>query len=225
MHSVAFLLLAQVLSGTYSGVMPRVIKRPASVNQHELDGDLHRHLVQCGTKTGLIAALQALMTAGWMKDDAMSLNTASVKRRMSTAQTKHTDAATPYGPVCQEIDIGVPSFGRWRICHPLALIWYLAHISTVFANMMSECNVDGVANRLILYIDEVCPGNLLRPEKSRTLQAIYWGFLEWPQHVLQRTAAWPVFGTLRSKVVDKIAGGVSGLMALILRVFFATIGP
>jgi hypothetical protein len=60
----------------------------------------------------------------------------------------------------------------------------------------------------------------LRPEKARTLQAIYWTFVDFPQWILQRTACWFTFGTIRSSIVKDLAGNVSGLMARVLKTFF-----
>jgi len=74
--------------------------------------------------------------------------------------------------------------------------------------------------RVVIYIDEINPGSPLRPEKSRTLQAVYWCFADWPEWLLSRTAAWPTFGTLRSTVVESLPGGVSEFMKLILNVFW-----
>ena len=74
--------------------------------------------------------------------------------------------------------------------------------------------------RVIIYIDELCPGNPFRPEKSRTLQAIYWAIADWPQFLLQRTAAWPCFGTIRSTLVEKLPGQVAYLMKRVLFTFF-----
>ena len=85
---------------------------------------------------------------------------------------------------------------------------------------MRECIPEGTVGRIVLYIDEICPGNPLRPEKSRTLQAIYWAFIDWPQWILQRTSMWPVFGTIRSTIVSGLSGKVSALMRLVLRIFF-----
>ena len=197
----------------------RYCKRPASAMSTD-EAALHRHLVQCGTKTGLVSVLTALMDAGWMKADVISQKTHAIKGRLTKAQRAHADKITPYGPVCQVMDLGIPELNSWRYCHPLALLWYLSTISASFADVMFKSNVDGMPFHVILYIDEICPGNPLRPEKSRTLQAIYWAFSEWPQHVLQRTAAWPVFGTLRSTLADKVPGGVSGLIKQVLLTFF-----
>ena len=73
---------------------------------------------------------------------------------------------------------------------------------------------------MIIYIDEICPGNPLRPDKSRTLQAVYWAINEWPTWLLQRSAAWPCLGTIRSSIVAELPGKVSQLMKLILKVFW-----
>ena len=78
--------------------------------------------------------------------------------------------------------------------------------------------------RIIIYIDELCPGTPFRPEKSRTLQAIYWAFADWPQHVLQRTAAWPVSGTVRSTIVEMLPGGVAGFLHRVLLTISADVG-
>ena len=119
----------------------------------------------------------------------------------------------------------IPELPSWEYCHPLAIIYYLCTICFAFGGIMADSGFMGRPLRLVIYIDEICPGNPLRPEKSRTLQAVYWAFADWPQHVLQRTAVWPVFGTIRSTIVDKLPGRVSDLMRRILHVFFATVGP
>ena len=144
---------------------------------------------------------------------------------MQMAVTEHNKAETPYGFVIQEMELGLPRLPRWSFCHPKALVYYLSTICAAFGSLMESCSIAGVPMRIIIYIDELCPGNPLRTEKSRTLQAIYWAFADWPQHVLQRTAAWPVFGTIRSTMVEKLPGGFSGVIKRILLIFFAQVGP
>ena len=119
------------------------------------------------------------------------------------------------------MDMPIAKLPRWQYAHPLALLHYLSVIGPKFGELMYRCIVPGVPLRIILYIDEICPGNPLRPEKSRTLQAIYWAFLDWPQLLLQRTAAWPAFGAIRSTLVSEyLPGGVAALMKSILLLFF-----
>lgn len=201
-------------------------KRPAASTPPLLDEALHRELVQCGTKTGLITAVTALGSAGCLADEFLNAHQGgTLRRRLQAAQVSHAKASTPYGTVVQSMPMpDIPELDLWEYCHPLALIYHLSVISPVFAELMATCGTPGLPLRIVLYIDEICPGNPLRPEKSRTLQAIYWAFADWPQWVLQRTAAWPVFGTMRSSLVAKLPGKVSQLMKMVLHIFFSAVG-
>ena len=78
--------------------------------------------------------------------------------------------------------------------------------------------------RLILYIDEINPGNPLRPDKARTTQAIYDCFADWPQWALQRSSVWLLFGVIRTSLVLKLPAGISQLMRYIMNVFFSKDG-
>jgi hypothetical protein len=102
----------------------------------------------------------------------------------------------------------------------MALISYLCRISAAFASVVFDTIVPGVPLTLVIYLDEICPGNPLRPDKARTLQAVYWTIVEFPQHVLQRTACWMTFGTLRTSIVNKLPGGISSVAGRILKTFF-----
>jgi len=201
------------------------MKRPASHMGTPLhDADLQRELLHCTTQTGLISAISALSKAGWLKDEVVEANLITKKRLQRAKNEGHCERTTPYGTVLQRMALPLAGLPYWEYIHPMALLHYLTAISTSFASIMDSCLEPGLPLRLVLYIDEVCPGNPLRPEKSRTLQAIYWCFADWPQWLLQRTAAWPTFATIRSTLVDKLPGKVAGLMARVLLTFFPTVG-
>ena len=53
---------------------------------------------------------------------------------------------------------------------------------------------------------------------------IYWCIVDWPQHVLHRSFAWPVFSILRSKIINGIEGGLGRIMRMVLRTFFPEVG-
>ena len=203
--------------------MPRKRRRDAAVAPPAalaIDNQTLRKLSECGTRTGLHQALQHMASAGWLTANAARTVTTGAKRKLANAVTDHAAADTPYGTVLQYMSLPLKQLPRWAFVHPLALLFHFAVISTAFAEMMDACVHPGVPCRVIIYIDEICPGNPLRPEKARTLQAIYWCLADWPQWLLQRTAAWPCFGTIRSSVVKQLPGGVSHLMRLVLNVFF-----
>jgi hypothetical protein len=200
--------------------MAVLMKRLAAAPDHS--DVLHQRLMTCGTKTGLISAIALLEDAGWLKPDVVRNNTSSTRQRLTNAVKTHSEAQTPYGPVVQRMSLPLAELPHWDFVHPMAFLYHMTSISVPFADLMRS--IAGGTLRLIIYIDEICPGNPLRPEKSRTLQAIYWAFAEWPQHVLQRTACWPVFGTIRSTLVKKLQSEVAGLMRRVLHVFFPAVG-
>ena len=199
-------------------------KRPASssassgIAKRQRD-ELYEKLAHCGTKTGVVNALSALQEAGVLQDGVLHDHPSALRRQLRESVAQHGHAMTPYGAVIQQFDLGLPELRRWDYIHPMAFLNYACGKSPQFAKIMADC-CTGRPLRLIIYIDEVCPGNPLRPEKSRTLQAIYWAFADWPQWLLQRTMAWPTFGTIRSTLVENLPGKVSGLMRRILRAFF-----
>ena len=203
--------------------MPRKRKRTSAqstIAPQPLDRDTLRKLSECGTRTGLQQTLQHMAEAGWLTKNVAKTAATDTRRKLAEAVTDHATATTPYGPVMQSMDMPFRKLPKWSFVHPLALLYHLAAISTAFGAMMADSAVPGVPMRIIIYIDEICPGNPLRPEKARTLQAIYWALADWPQWLLQRTAAWPCFGTIRSSLVKVLPGQVSALMKRVLYVFF-----
>ena len=192
-------------------------QRPSQIDI-TCDDALYRKLSQCGTQTGIVTALNALHDAGLLSE-TVAIDR-KLKRKLAAGPQSHCAASTPYGPLVQNMPLPLAKLPQWSYCHPMALVWYLSKTSTGFADAMLS-GTPGVPLRIVIYIDEICPGNPFRPEKSRTLQAIYWAVLEWPQWLLQRTAIWPTFGTIRSGLVEQLPGGVSGLMRLVLNTFWS----
>ena len=119
------------------------------------------------------------------------MHEASTRRRLSKAQQQHGRTNTPSGTVIQRmpLPIGEEKPMQWLYAHPVALIHHMCSLSACFRGVMADVAVEGQPLGIIIYIDEICPGNPLRPEKSRTLQAIYWCFKDWPDWLLARTAA------------------------------------
>ena len=201
--------------------MPRRKRKASSSSAAPaLDADTLRKLSECGTRTGLNDALEHLAAANWLKPSVAKQLEGDTKRKIERAVQDHAKTDTPYGTVLQHMALPSLVLPQWAYIHPLALIFHLCLISSAFAEMMRDCVNPGRPVRVVIYVDEICPGNPLRPEKSRTLQAIYWALADWPQWVLQRTSAWPTFGTIRSTVVSKFPGQLPQLMKMVLKTFF-----
>lgn len=202
--------------------MPSSRKRPAASVAEPIaqQDDLCRDLVQCSTQTGLIQAMTALHTAGGLS--GASFKPRQLAKQLTNAKSKHADTCTPYGRVVQSMELPSEKMPTWEYCNPLAFLHVLAGLSVAFFDMMEACvsKAAGAPLRIIIYIDEIVPGNPLRHDKGRTMQAIYWCFAEWPAWVLARTGAWAVFGVLRSSITKNMQGRISCLMRHVVRAFF-----
>ena len=78
------------------------------------------------------------------------------------------------------------------IC-PFALLWSLCDVSVArpdtasvacpdagYAGMLMGCFSQGQKDRAALYVDEITPGNALRPESQRSYYAFFWTLLDYP---------------------------------------------
>ena len=198
------------------------IQRPAAAPLALEDAAMHRELVQCGTQTGLVQALSALHAKGVLTGAPLSFKARKFAKSLTAAKQAHANHVTPYGRVVQQMPLATAKLPTWEYCDPMALLVYLASVSIAFFDIIADAveSAAGGVLRMILYIDEICPGNPLRHDKGRTLQAVYWCFAEWPAWLLARTGAWPVFGFLRSSVLKELRGGCGHFVSIILLTFF-----
>jgi len=178
-----------------------------------------RKLLGCGTKTGICKALETLQNAGLLCTQGSHR---TLRRTLQKASVQHSDSVTPYGTVVQTVDFGMKGVAPWEYCHPAAYLRYISTLNDAFGKVMRAC-IDAARGEpltMILYLDELCPGNPYRPEKARKLQGVYWCIQEWPDWILNRSAMWPVFGVLRSATVDKMPGGIGAFYAKVLSMCF-----
>ena len=178
----------------------------------------HGLAAACPNKTWLLNTLNVLQVAG-----ALDLKTSNraLKSEVTRASENHSRVNTPYGRVVQTLDLGEDACVRgWEYINPFAWLYYIGSLNSEFGALMRECLAPGAKMTIVVYIDEICPGNPLRPTTSRKFQAIYWFILEWPLWLLSRTAIWPCFGIFKSSNISKVTGGISGLLCNVLDVFF-----
>ena len=207
-HLIFYLLALSSAMASSSSIHSKKRARP-SLKQLLLATSV-RQLLRCGTKTGMCNALATLQTAGLLcTDDSVR----KLRRTLEDATVQHGRSVTPYGTVIQQVDLGIPGVGPWEYCNPLAYLRYISTLNNAFGEVMKSCIECGQALTMILYMDELCPGNLFRPEKGRKLQGVYWCIQEWPDWILKRSAMWPVLGVIRSATIEKMPGGISAFYA------------
>lgn len=185
----------------------------------KVDGVLaSMHAQGHATKKATLQTLLQLQKAGLLKSEEEELQ--GLKRKMQTAVEEHSKAITDYGPLVQKIKIGNSKLEDWEVCHPCAFLAYMSSISATFCDVLRGCMANGRPLRLVIYGDEMVPGNPFRPEKARKLMCLYWTFVDFPAWMLTRSFAWPCFSILRSSVMDSLDGGFSYLARIILHYFF-----
>ena len=210
-----------VMSGASSSVFGRK-GRPGL----ELGSDVGRELVAKGhTKRSIVDTLKALADAGMIKDiHGEDADITDVKRKLTEMSAEHGNVATPHGKVIQKVKLDAPGMMYWEYMNPFAFLYYLSSLSVSFGSMMRSICDSANPLRIIIFADAMVPGNPFRPEASRKLQCIYWCIVDWPQHVLQRSFAWPVFSIIKEATLHDIDGGLGRLMRIILRIFFGDSG-
>ena len=120
------------------------------------------------------------------------------------------------------ITLAVPWKGgtfAWDVARIDLLIRYMYNETAVYRSLMDKAIAKAGSEplRLIIYHDEVTPGDLLHPDHQRKCLCIYGAFYEFGPENLCCTESWIVLGVLRHCVVNGIPGGVSHALRIYLR--------
>ena len=89
-----------------------------------------------------------------------------------------------------------------------------------YASLLQRCFASGQKGRVVLYVDEVVPGNPLRPENRRSFYSFFWLFMDYPDWFRSSDMGWHDFCTVTQEHVKAIPGGVSAIVARILSIFW-----
>ena len=115
---------------------------------------------------------------------AVGLPDLQTRAAMREARDKLSKSDTPYGPLIQTFELTSPSGPvPVPVCHPHAMLWYATkHCNgwqTLFSNALLRHppSADAPWN-LVVYTDEITPGNALAHMLTRKCQAVYWSFLQ-----------------------------------------------
>ena len=77
---------------------------------------------------------------------------------------------------------------------------------------------------LVLYADEITPGNIAKPDNARKALGIYFTLKDFGPSAVQHVGAWLPFCVIRTGEHRKISGGVSTVVRFLLRSTFITEG-
>jgi hypothetical protein len=109
-----------------------------------------------------------------------------------THKERHTNAfvETPYGTPMKKhvLRIGETALELY-VLDLRAHLFLLCDECPEFASFLYANTSNGVAD-IIMYMDEFTPGNNLRPDKGRSMQAAYCNLFQFPMWFLRDSATW-----------------------------------
>jgi hypothetical protein len=149
------------------------------------------------------------------------------RSQMMHARNLQLEELTPYGPIIQTVKLVLKSGGAsdMFIAHPLASLWSAVNTCSKFRDFFQERLVAHPPSpekpwSLIIYSDEVTPGNPLATLNKRKFHAVYWSFLEFGVNALCREETWFCVTTALSIDVNAVSAGLSQVFGAIIKTFF-----
>ena len=107
----------------------------------------------------------------------------------------------------------------WKRCCPMKLLLRYSTTPSFSEVLFDRLQRYPLPWTAVVYHDEVTPGNALRPANNRKFHAFYFSFLELGLHLRQETS-WLPFAMIRSSIVKQVIGGISSVVASLLKESF-----
>ena len=167
-------------------------------------------------------ALEAVLREVEQNPEVLGSSRGSIKR----SRDEHVDVETPYGKLLGKLLVPVKhKKGIKNLQLPVlnlqAFLWYMCSMVPCMSAFMQQRLAlhPSTADRkwrLCLYVDEISPGNPLRPLNTRKIHAYYASFVELGPEARCQERFWFCVCLARTSVVNSIVGGLSGLTHKIL---------
>ena len=191
----------------------------ASKRQKLIDLEAMRRRLPHISQVGLSSTLQDIKKHGLPDLDR--------RVDINAARELPLNERTPYGPISVEREVPTTEGGtfRFRMASPVALLYFVffhcAEFATFFEQRLRVCpSTEANPWNLLLYCDEVHPGDQLGGKKLRKFHAIYFSFKEFGPTALSHEDMWFTIATVRTQVVNQIPGAMSKVFSLVLRDLF-----
>ena len=126
---------------------------------------------------------------------------------------------TPYGSVLNQLSVLQTTGAYLNIWYikPAAFLWMSVKLSPPWAEFLNSSMTDR-ASAITLYMDDVRPGNQLRPDHGRVYLAWYWLLMALPEWFRTSQYGWFDLAFTQWTECLSIQGGVSALTDELLRV-------
>ena len=134
---------------------------------------------------------------------------------------------TPYGSLLKTKSLAGVHGGEINIdiIDPFAYMWAAASRDR-FADILERAITKSPSHAdqpwtLLLYADEVTPGNVKKSDNKKRVHGLYWILKELGPDAMSKEDMWATIAVLRSTTIAKIDGGMSAVMAMMLKSFFS----
>ena len=175
--------------------------------------------------SGLSAVLTAIKADGLPEGDLS-------RDAIREARDQENLQATPHGPILDSLDvIGLDGeIKQIPIANPFALMWTIVKRNTKMApfllkRLQKHPPTLEMPWHLVIYSDEVTPGEVLSPHNLRKFQAVYYSFLELGPAALSREESWMTAMVEYSVKVNELPGGLSQVFGCLIKAFFPSGDP
>ena len=149
------------------------------------------------------------------------------RSQMREARNLENNAHTPYGTIMQTVTVttNTGSTHEVPVANPFALLWTSVDGSPNLKALLLERLAVHPSSlespwHLVLYSDEVTPGNVLACMNRRKFQAVYFSFLELGATAFSHEESWWCVLVEFSKVINDLSAMMSQMFAKILKLFF-----
>ena len=138
------------------------------------------------------------------------------------------DVSTPYGPLLVHQQANVETMRKGELqqakvdihfIDPSAIFWHACTTSEPFSQLVSTLRTPSASHpwEILLYSDEISPGNVLRHANQRKLVACYWSIKELGALNLSCERLWFVVGLCRSETVRSLTGKMGAFTKMCLQ--------
>jgi len=179
--------------------------------------------------SALASLLEEISDHG-VPDLAQSCRAETVRKMLIEATALDMSAVTPYGPMLIDVYVEASDGSNvsMLVVNPLALIYVTFADGNSFTELMIDllnkhaCSPEQPWN-LILYSDELVPGNVISHDNRRKSWIMYFSFLEFGPLLLSKEDAWFTCFSRRSSEVSNISAGISQAFAAVIKLFFGAL--
>ena len=180
-----------------------------------------------GVRIGSIAPTQHMSTAAKCKvlqdvkehgmPTAVSVSTATREKKA------FVNRSTSMGPTIIDLKLPLEAGGEVTIPfqNPFPMLLIAMQLSPEFENLFARIlTFSNNCLDVIMYNDDITPGQALKKNNWRKTVAVYWSFANFGMYLLSNDKLWFTLCTIRTSLASAIAGSLSCIYKHGLRLFF-----